>query len=179
MSENISHAGKARKFVRIGDGCTALTGITVTDITLFQMISNGTIYFEEVMFEKGGTCQIEEVIVREKKGTGALQKANMLLMFFKKSDIVTACGADFAWTANTTSAELIGAIEIAAADYREYYSGGAAESAIAFKIPTQPIPIVVTEDYQKIFCIPVGLGVGTTNYSTDSELDIELVVNQD
>ncbi|ROL60859.1 hypothetical protein D9V86_08755, partial [Bacteroidetes/Chlorobi group bacterium ChocPot_Mid] len=134
---------------------------------------------EEVFFEKGGSGQIEEVIVREKKGIGNLQKANMLLMFFSFSDITTLCGMNFAFNTNTTYSELIGAIEITSSDYREIYSNGSVHSAIAFKIPSVPIPIKASEDYQKIFCIPVAFGLGTYNYTEGTILDIELIINQD
>ena len=178
MGYGIAHTGFARKFVRIGSGCTALTGITGIAIGTWKMITNGTMYFEEVMFEKGGTCQIEGVIVREKKGSGTLQKLNMLIMFLKYSDIVTLCGQNFAWTALTPYTAKVGEIEIETADYREESSGGAVYNASAHKILAKPIPIKADEDWQRVFAVAVNLGSEGT-YTENTELDIELIINQD
>jgi hypothetical protein len=179
MSDSVTHTGKSRKFLKVADGCTALSAFTGNNITVWQMISNGTIYFEEAMLEKGGTCEIEGIIWRETKGTGALQKPNILFIFFKYSDIATLQGNDFAWTANTTKAEVVAVIEIESTDYRDYYSGGFVESSIAYKILTKPIPIKVDEDWQRLFCVPVLLDVGPVNYTENSELDLEVITNQD
>ena len=178
MANGIANTGLPRKFLRIGAGSTALTDIDAIGIGTWQMVNHGTMYFEEAMFEKGGSCQVEGVVVREKKGSGALIKANLLIMFLKYSDIVTACGENFAWTALTPYTAKIGEIEIETADYRDEQSAGAVYNASAHKILTKPIPIKVDEDWQRLFVVVVNLGSEIT-YSTGTELDIELIVNQD
>lgn len=174
----VSAIGKQRVFLKVGDGSTALNFANIS-IANWCMVSNGTIHFPTAFTEKGGSGEVTHIIIREKKGSGSLIKANLLIMFFKNSDITTAPGNAFVWTAGTTVLDLIGKVEIETTDYVDIKNNGTADASIAIVALNPVLPLKMTEDWQDILAVIVSLETNAITYPTDGDFDMELIVNQD